>query len=87
MFCIPGPQAEKDHIFIIAGTLLKHWRSYMSVERLNNVINIYANVSNRSSLQNNSVQPDEGAIGDTQNIVTFRTVRYQLGCDFHRKPS
>lgn len=68
MFCIAGLQAENKHNFSISGIPSKHPWSHMSVKRLDDVINVYAKVPNRSSLQANSVQTEKGAIGDAQNI-------------------
>lgn len=53
-----GLQSKNDRNIFIAGTLSKHRRSEMYVERLEEVANIYANILNRPSVQEQ--RTDEG---------------------------
>lgn len=52
ILCIPGSQAENEQIFFTAGILSKPRRVRMSAERLDDVLNIYTNIRDCSSLYN-----------------------------------
>lgn len=49
LFSVPGSQAENERVFSLAGILSKQRRSNISVNRLDEYINIYANLRNEFS--------------------------------------
>lgn len=63
-----GVASQKRVYDLTAGILIKHWRNHVSVERLEEVVDIYANVTKRSYLQTSSVQQGESAINNAQGI-------------------
>lgn len=58
LFSIPGSQAEIKRIFSVAGILSKHRRRCISVDRLDEMANIYVNISGRSLLEDLPVRAD-----------------------------